>query len=173
VLVQGVGSVGARLAGALRDDGADVLVTDVETTRAEALAAALGARAVDPAQAMTTECDVYAPCATGGTLSAESIPGLRCRIVAGAANNQLIEPDDADRLRERGILYAPDFVINAGGVFHNVGREALGWGDAKVERALAGIGDTLATIYARSEADRVSTARVALDLAAERLAAAR
>jgi leucine dehydrogenase len=173
VLVQGVGSVGARLAAALVDDGADVIVTDVETTRAEALAAALGARAVDPVDAMTTECDVYAPCATGGTLSAETVPGLGCRIVAGSANNQLIEPADADRLRERGILYAPDFVINAGGIFHNIGRESLGWGDAEVEQALAGIGATLATIYARSETEGVSTGRVALDLAAERLAAAR
>ncbi|HEX3455359.1 MAG TPA: Glu/Leu/Phe/Val dehydrogenase dimerization domain-containing protein [Gaiellaceae bacterium] len=173
VLVQGVGSVGARLAAALVDDGAEVLVTDVDTTRADALASSLGTRAIDPADAMTTGCDVYAPCATGGTLSAETIPGLRCRIVAGAANNQLIEPADADRLREGGILYAPDFVINAGGIFHNVGREALGWGDAEVEQALAGIGDTLTTIYERSEADDVSTGGVALDLAAERLAAAR
>jgi leucine dehydrogenase len=173
VLVQGVGSVGARLAAALVDDGADVLLTDVDATRAEALAASVGARAIDPADAMATGCDVYAPCATGGTLSAATIPGLRCRIVAGAANNQLIEPADADRLRERGILYAPDFVINAGGIFHNVGRESLGWGDDEVEQALAGIGGTLTTIYERSEADDVSTGGVALDLAAERLAAAR
>ena len=75
--------------------------------------------------------------------------------------------------KRQGILYAPDFVINAGGIFHNVGREALGWGDAEVEQALEGIGGTLATIYARSEADGVSTGRVALDLAAERLAGPR
>ena len=170
VLVQGVGSVGARLAAALAEDGASVLVTDVDTARAEALAAKLGARAVDPGDAPSTECDVYAPCATGGTLSAATIAGLRCRIVAGAANNQLGEAADADRLRERGVLYAPDFVINAGGVFHNVGRESLGWGDAEVEQALAGIGGTLQTIFERSEAEGVSTGQVALDLAAERLA---
>jgi leucine dehydrogenase len=173
VLVQGVGSVGARLAAALAGERADLLVTDVDATRAETLATSLGARAVDPAEALTTECDVYAPCATGGTLSADTIPGLRCRIVAGAANNQLIEPADAGLLRERGILYAPDFVINAGGIFHNVGRESLGWGDAEVEHALAGIGDTLTRIYERSEADGVSTGQVALELADERLAAAR
>ncbi len=173
VLVQGVGSVGARLAEALAVDGADVVVSDVDTARVRALAAKLGARAVEPGDALTAECDVYAPCATGGTLSAETIPGLRCRIVAGAANNQLADPADADLLRARGILYAPDFVINAGGIFHNVGRESLGWHDAEVERALEGIGATLATIYERSEADGVSTGRVALDLAAERLAGAR
>ena len=173
VLVQGVGSVGARLATALAGERADLLVTDVDATRAEALATSLGACAVDPAEALTTECDVYAPCATGGTLSTDTIPGLRCRIVAGAANNQLIEPADAGRLRERGILYAPDFVINAGGIFHNVGRESLGWGDAEVEHALAGIGDTLTRIYERSKADGVPTGQVALELADERLAAAR
>jgi leucine dehydrogenase len=90
--------------------------------------------------------------------------------VAGAANNQLGEPGDADRLRERGILYAPDFVINAGGVFHNVGRESLGWGDAEVEEALAGIGGTLAEIFERSDAEGISTGRAADDLAAARLA---
>jgi leucine dehydrogenase len=75
------------------------------------LAARLGAKAISADAALETGCDVYAPCATGGTLSVSTIPGLRCRIVAGAANNQLAEPTDADRLRDRGILYAPDFVI--------------------------------------------------------------
>jgi leucine dehydrogenase len=169
VLVQGVGSVGSRLAGALAEEGADVIVSDVDGGRAEALAARLGARAVEPDAALTTECDVYAPCATGGTVSAAAIPGLRCGVVAGAANNQLGEPADAERLRGRGILYAPDFVINAGGVFHNVGREALGWGDAEVEQALAGIGDTLTTIFARSEAEGISTGAAAQALVEARL----
>jgi leucine dehydrogenase len=170
VLVQGLGSVGARLAAALAEAGADVVLTDVDTERASALAAELGARTVEPEQARSTECDVYAPCAAGGTLSAEAIPELRCRIVAGAANNQLGEPADADRLRERGILYAPDFVINSGGVFHNVGREALGWGDTEVDRALVGIGSTLLRIYRRSDAEGISTGRVAQAIAEERLA---
>jgi leucine dehydrogenase len=171
VLVQGVGSVGSRLAEALAGAGASVLLTDVDGDRAAALAKRLDARSVPADEALGTECDVYAPCATGGTLNAETIPHLRCRIVAGAANNQLGEPEDADRLRERGILYAPDFVINAGGVFHNVGREALGWGDDEVERALEGIGGTLAEIFARSEADGISTGRAADELAAARLRA--
>ena len=170
VLVQGVGSVGSRLAAALAEAGAQVLVTDVDTGRAREAARRLGATAVDAGEAFETDCDVYAPCATGGTLSAEAIPRLRCRIVAGAANNQLGEAADADRLRERGVLYAPDFVINAGGVFHNIGRESLGWGDAEVEQALAGIAGTLQTIFERSDAEGVSTGQVALGLAAERLA---
>lgn len=169
VLVQGVGSVGARLAALLVEDGADVLVTDVDAGRAAEVAERLGARAVDAVDAFETACDVYAPCATGGTLSADTIPLLRCRIVAGAANNQLGEPADAARLRDRGILYAPDFVINSGGVFHNVGREALGWGDDEVERALEGIGATLTEIYERSEADGLSTGVAADALVAARL----
>jgi len=170
VLVQGVGSVGSRLAAALAEAGARILLTDVDADRAAALAGRLGAQSVPADMALATDCDVYAPCATGGTLTAETIPRLRCRIVAGAANNQLGETADAERLRERGILYAPDFVINAGGVFHNVGRESLGWGDAEVEQALQGIGGTLTEIFERSDAEGISTGRAADDLAAARLA---
>jgi leucine dehydrogenase len=173
VLVQGVGSVGARLAELLSEVGAEVLVSDVATERAAEHAKRLDAGLVAPEHALVTECDVYAPCATGGTLSAETIPHLRCRVVAGSANNQLESPADADRLRDRGILYAPDFVINAGGVFHNVGIEALGWDDARVERALEGIGDTLTRIFAQSDAERISTARAAEKLAQSRLGGAR
>ncbi len=169
VLVQGVGSVGARLAALLAEAGADLVVSDADCERAADVAGRLGARVVPAETALGTDCDVYAPCATGGTLSAATIPGLRCRIVAGAANNQLAEPADADRLRDRGILYAPDFVINAGGVFHNVGRESLGWGDPEVDRALEGIGDTLGEIFERSEAEGISTGQAAQKLADRRL----
>jgi leucine dehydrogenase len=169
VLVQGVGSVGARLAELLSEAGAEVLVSDVAADRAAELAERLGARVVPPEHALATECDVYAPCATGGTLSAETIQHLRCHVVAGSANNQLATSADADRLRERGIVYAPDFVINAGGVFHNVGLEALGWDEAGVEQALQRIGETLAEVFTRSEADGISTAQAAEALAQSRL----
>jgi leucine dehydrogenase len=171
VLVQGVGSVGARLAALVAEAGASVLVTDVDATRAGEVAERLGARVVSADEALRTECDVYAPCATGGTLSADTVRGLRCRVVAGAANNQLATRADAERLRDRGILYAPDFVINAGGIFHYVGLEVLGWGEEALERALRGIGDTLAEVFARSEAGAISTARAADELARARLAA--
>lgn len=107
VLVQGTGSVGGELARALAGAGAEVLVSDVEDGRAAAVAAATGARVVPAAAALETSCEVYAPCAVGGTLSSGSIPGLRCRIVAGSANNQLAEPADAERLRTARILYGP------------------------------------------------------------------
>jgi leucine dehydrogenase len=170
VLVQGVGDVGQRLAEQLAEAGARVLVSDIDATRAEALAGRIGAEVVTPENALEIDCDVYAPCALGATLNAESIPRLRCRVVAGCANNQLAEPDDAARLAEAGILYAPDYVINAGGVIHAWGTESLGWDPAMVETRLAGIGDSLAEIFARARADGVTTEAAAERLARSRLA---
>ena len=169
VLVQGVGDVGARLAEQLADAGARVLVSDVDEERAAAVAGRTGAEVVPAGHAIATECDVYAPCALGGTLNAESIPLLRCRIVAGCANNQLAEAEDAERLREAGILYAPDFVINAGGVLHAWGREALGLTPEQVEERHAGLGDALLAIYARADAEGITTAEAAERIARSRL----
>ena len=169
VLVQGVGDVGARLAEQLAGAGARVLVSDIDSVRANELAAGIGAEVVAPDKAMEVECDVYAPCALGATVNADSIPNLRCRIVAGCANNQLAEPEeDAARLRAAGILYAPDYVINAGGVIHAWGVESLGWDDDTVERRLAGIGASLTEIYSRAEQEGITT-----EAAAERLARSR
>jgi leucine dehydrogenase len=169
VLVQGVGSVGASLARELAAAGARVLVSDVVPERAEHL----GAEFVPAEDVIGAECDVYAPCALGGTLNAETIPRLRCRIVAGSANNQLAEPEDADRLREAGILYAPDFVINAGGVLNSLGVEHLSWPREQIEERLAGIGGTLAEIYAKADAEAITTEAAAQQLARDRLAAPR
>jgi leucine dehydrogenase len=169
VLVQGVGNVGTRLAELLVGAGASVLVSDVFAERIEDVAGRLGAEIVPPADAIGVACDVYAPCAVGATLHRETIPRLRCRVVAGSANNQLAEPDDAERLREAGILYAPDYVINAGGVFNSVGVETLGWSRETIDARLAGIAETLRQIFRRSEAEGVSTERAAQALAEDRL----
>ncbi|MEM1180423.1 MAG: Glu/Leu/Phe/Val dehydrogenase dimerization domain-containing protein [Acidobacteriota bacterium] len=115
VLIQGLGGVGGPLAHLLRDAGAELLLTDLDGDRAGSLAEELGGRAVPSDGALAERCDVFAPCATGGVLNAESIPRLGCRLVAGSANNQLAVDDDATRLHERGILYVPDYIINAGG----------------------------------------------------------
>ena len=163
-LVQGLGNVGAPLARELAAAGARVLVSDVRPERAEGF----GAEVVPAEAVIGAECDVYAPCALGGTLDAETIPRLRCRIVAGSANNQLAEPEDAERLRAAGILYAPDFVINAGGVLYALGLEYLGWTAEQIEERHAAIGDTLAEIYTRAGAEGITT-----EAAAERLARAR
>ena len=168
VLVQGLGDVGARLAEQLAIAGARLLVSDIDAERAAGAAERLGAEVVAPETAAATVCDVYAPCALGGTLNAASIPLLACRIVAGCANNQLAEPEDAARLRAAGILYAPDFVINAGGVLHAWGGELLGWPPEAIAERHRGIGHTLTEIFERAESDDVSTHE-----AAERLARAR
>ena len=168
VLVQGAGAVGADLTRFLAADGADVLVSDVDEARADAA----GGTFVPAADAMTTECDVYSPCAVGGTLNAESIAQLRCRIVGGSANNQLATPEDARRLHDRGILYAPDYVINAGGVIQLVGLEDRGWDEAELERNLATIGETLRRLFRDADAAGITPAEAAERLAAERIAAA-
>jgi leucine dehydrogenase len=165
VLVQGLGSVGDPLAEALAAAGGRLLASDVVPGRAERI----GVEAVPAEEVIGTECDVYAPCALGGTLNAETIPRLRCRIVAGSANNQLAEPEDAGRLREAGILYAPDFVINAGGVLNSLGVEHLGWAREQIEERLAGIGATLTEIYERADAEGTSTEAAAEQLAGSRL----
>ena len=173
VLVQGAGGVGGELCRLLGAAGARVLVTDLDAGRARRAAAAAGGSVVPPEDALETACDVYAPCALGGTLSAETIPRLRCRVVAGAANNQLATPADAELLRERGILYAPDFVINAGGALHGAGLELLGWDEERLARELEALEPTLVRIFERAERDGMPTHEAAERLAAERLEAAR
>jgi leucine dehydrogenase len=162
VLVQGAGAVGEVLVRLLHDDGADVLVSDVDEARARAT----GATVISPADVYDTECDIYSPCAVGGTLNAGTIPRLRCKIVGGSANNQLAEPEDAARLHERGILYAPDFIINAGGIIQLYLLEDRGASEDEMQRALRGVGDTLRDIFARGG----DPATAAEQLAAERIA---
>ena len=145
-----------------------MIAADIDVTRA----AAVGDDVVAADAAYDTECDVYAPCALGATLNGDTIGRLRCSIVAGSANNQLAEPADAERLRERGILYAPDYVINAGGALALFGLERQGWTREELEAVLARIGETLRTIYLRAEEEHITTAEAADRLAADRLSAA-
>jgi leucine dehydrogenase len=172
VVVQGLGAVGQPLARRLADAGAKVAVADVDEARTERAAAELGATTVRADTAISTECDIFSPCATGGVLSAETIPRLRCRIVAGAANNQLVVPEDAERFAERDILYAPDFVVNAGGIIHLASLEMLREDEDTRDARIRGIARTLAEIFRRAEADAVSTAGAAEAMVRERLEAA-
>jgi glutamate dehydrogenase/leucine dehydrogenase len=126
---------------------------------------------VAPEHVIETEVDVYSPCAVGGTLNAESISRFACRAIAGCANNQLAEPEDAERLHERGILYAPDFVVNAGGIVQLIGLEDEGWDEALLEQRLAGIGDTLRELLAEAEAEGITPAEAADRLVQRRLRA--
>jgi glutamate dehydrogenase/leucine dehydrogenase len=173
VLVQGLGSVGGRLVDHLHDAGAALLVTDVDASRASAIGDQVGAKVVAPEDVIGTSCDVFSPCATGKVLTEATIPLLRCRIVAGAANNQLGVAEDGERLRDAGVLFAPDFVINAGGVIHLAGYETLGWDDATMAKRLEGIGDTLLEVFETAERDGLSTAAAADRMARARVAAAR
>jgi len=168
-LVQGAGWVGSVLAFWLAHARAAVLVADVDPVRAQKVAAQVSGDVVPPDEVVDAACDVYAPCAVGGVLSAETARRLRCRIVAGSANNQLAKPEAADVLRGRGILYAPDYGINAGGAIALVGVEQLAWTTPEVDAALVRIGETLREIYARADAAGVSTAAAADALAEERL----
>jgi leucine dehydrogenase len=169
VLVQGLGSVGSRLVDHLHEAGANLLVADLDEARASAVADEIGAKVTGADDVISTECDVFGPCATGRVFTPATIPHLKCRIVAGAANNQLGSPEDGERLREAGILYAPDYVVNAGGVIHLAGREALGWDDPTIAERLRGIGDTLLEVFGAADRDGVSTAAAADRLARARL----
>jgi leucine dehydrogenase len=115
VLIQGVGDVGRPLAQALHSGGARILVSDLDDRALSWASQELQAQVVAPESVYDTECDVFAPCAIGGVLNHRTIPRLRCRLVAGSANNQLESDDDAARLHDRGIVYLPDYIVNAGG----------------------------------------------------------
>ena len=115
VLIQGAGGVGRPLAALLAEAGAEILVSDLSPGAAEAVRETCGGQIVSPERMWDAEIDVYAPCAVGATVNPDTIPSLKCAIVAGSANNQLLADSDADSLLGRGILYAPDFMINAGG----------------------------------------------------------
>nr|WP_221227453.1 Glu/Leu/Phe/Val dehydrogenase dimerization domain-containing protein [Stakelama sediminis] len=151
VAVQGVGSVGGGLAKRLAADGAILTLADVDTARADRLAEELGAETVAPDAILDIECDIVSPNALGAILDAQTIAALKCRAVAGGANNQLATKGDGARLNDRGILYAPDYVINAGGII-NVGLEYLGQGDqAEVEARIAKIPERLIEVWDESD----------------------
>lgn len=167
VAIQGLGSVGARLAGLLHEAGAQLWVADVHAPAVERCVDEFGATAVPVESIHAQSVDVFAPCALGGALNDLTVPGLQARIVAGAANNQLQRPEHGEALRRRGILYAPDYVINAGGII-DIHYEGPCY-DAGVVRAhLERIGATLAEVFAMAERQDRPTGAVADDMARAR-----
>ena len=151
VAIQGVGSVGGGVARLLAEEGARLVLADVNADRAKALAGELGGEAVAADAILTVETDVLSPNALGAVLNERSIAALRTKVVAGAANNQLAMREDGYRLHARGILYAPDYVINAGGII-NVGLEYLGQGDRdEVTARVARIPERLAEVWDESD----------------------
>jgi leucine dehydrogenase len=172
VAVQGLGGVGARVAELVVAGGGRVVASDIDGQRARALADRIGLELVGPDAIYDQDCDVFSPNARGGTINEQTIPRLRCKIVAGGANNQLGAVEDGRRLHERGILYAPDYVINSAGAYVIAGRGELGYPDARLEEAAQGIGTLLALIYRRAADEDRPTAEVADRIAEERIAAA-
>ncbi len=170
VEVQGVGSVGYALCEHLHEAGAKLLVADIYEDKLNQVVEDFGAEVVDPDSIHAAECDVYAPCALGATVNDDSIPELRCRVVAGAANNQLAETRHGQVLREKGILYAPDFVINGGGVI-NVAQEfnPSGYNRDLALKKVETIGEKLLDIFEASEAEDIPTNEAAERLAEKRI----
>lgn len=166
VTVLGLGHVGSQLARRLHAAGARLTLSDIDPTK-RALADQLGATWCAPEQALVTQADVFAPCALGGVLGPSEIAALRVPLVVGAANNQLVNDDAAEELRRRGIVWAPDFVINAGGLIA-VADELHGFNRARVERSIERIGDTLEEIFARAADGDTNTLTAAQELAVER-----
>ena len=171
VTVAGLGHVGRGVCERLAAAGARLIVADIRPEAAESVAAAHGAEVVAPEAAHATETDVFAPCALGGGLSAATIPEIRARIVCGAANNQLARAEDDARLAERGILYCPDYLVNAGGLI-SVARAGTGLGDTEAEARLAGIAETMAEVIRLAESEGVPPGAAADRLARARMDAA-
>ena len=178
VAIQGVGHVGAYLADKLAAAGAKLILTDVDEAALQAVADRTGAQIVAPAAIFDTDVDVFAPCALGGAISVATAGRLKAKIVAGGANNQLADAAAGRALQERGILYAPDFVINGGGII-NIAAEIRGLDQGKafdpawVEMKLARMIETLDEVLSRSQAQGRPPQEVAIDIAKARIAEAK
>ena len=170
VSVQGAGHVGYYLAKELHEAGAKLVVTDIDAERVKQVVEEFGARSVAPDAIYGVQADIFAPCALGGIINDETLPQLRCEIVAGAANNVLLEERHGAALEEKGILYAPDYVANAGGVI-NVYSELAGWSSARAFRKADEIYDTILKVFAIATQDKVPTFVAADRLAEQRIKA--
>ncbi|TAH63465.1 MAG: Glu/Leu/Phe/Val dehydrogenase [Gottschalkiaceae bacterium] len=168
VAVQGVGSVGYHVCKHLHESGAILYVTDIKKANIERVVNDFGATAVAPDEIHKIQCDIYAPCAMGAVINDFTVDQLKCRIVAGAANNQLAEEKHGDMLKEKGILYIPDYVINAGGVI-NVYEELQGYNRERAMNRAANIYNVVKKVIEISKRDNISTSKAADRMAEERI----
>jgi leucine dehydrogenase len=168
VAIQGCGHVGYFLASELARVGAKLIVTDVDAAKAKRVVDDYGASTVEPEEIYSASTDILAPCALGGVLNDQTIPQLRATLVVGGANNQLLEPRHGDLLEQRGIVYAPDYAANAGGVINGGCREMLGWGVPETLAKTDAIYDTLLKIFVLAEREKIPTYQAADRLAEER-----
>jgi leucine dehydrogenase len=172
VALQGCGHVGYHLARELREAGARLVATDVDAAKLSRVVEDFGAQAVPLAEIYDARASIFAPCALGGVVNDETIARFTFEIVAGAANNQLLEARHGDALAARGVLYAPDYVANAGGVINGT-TELLGWDDARARGKVHAIYDTLLEIFAAADAAGTTPARAADAVAERRIEEAR
>jgi leucine dehydrogenase len=168
VALQGVGKVGHALCGYLVEEGAKVTIADIDVDNLARAVGDFGVETTPLDRVHTVEADIFAPCALGGGINDDTISELRCKIIAGAANNQLERQEHGDKLRDLGILYAPDFVINAGGLI-NVEDELRGYDRERALHKVKGIYKQLQNIFTMSREQNISTARAAIEHAQERI----
>jgi leucine dehydrogenase len=172
VAVQGCGSVGSYLAGELHEAGAKLIVSDIDAAKTARVEKATGAKVVQGDAIFSADADIFSPCALGGIINDKTIPKLKAQIVAGGANNQLLEERHGDELQRRRILYAPDYVANAGGVI-NVYGEVVGWDAQRALDKADDIYDTILKVFDIAEAKKIPTYEAADRLAEQRLAEAK
>lgn len=168
IALQGGGNVGYYVASDLHKAGARLIVTDVDSAKVERIVKEFGATAVQPDDIYRSEADIFAPCALGGIINDQTIPQLKVEIVAGGANNQLLEPRHGDELMRLGILYAPDYAANAGGIINGC-RELLGWDPEQSTAKVDEIYDTVLDIFKTADAEGIPTYKAADRLAEKRL----
>jgi leucine dehydrogenase len=168
VAIQGCGHVGYFLAGELARVGAKLIVTDVDAAKVKRAMDDHRATAVAPEEIYSVAADIFAPCALGGVVNDQTLPQFKVEMIVGGANNQLLEPRHGDLLEQRGIVYAPDYAANAGGVINGCCREMLEWDVPKTLAKTDAIYDTLLTIFAMAEREKIPTYQAADRLAEER-----
>jgi len=168
VVVQGLGKVGRHVVRRLVEAGAEVLVADIDPRAVGTVTAEYGVEPLDPWSVVDTPCDVFSPCALGNVVTPESVDRFQCRLITGSANNQLSDEAMGERLFRRGILYAPDFIANAGGLLQ-MADERQGYRAERAQHRVEGIFDFLLTLYRESAERGVATNRLALTLVEERL----
>ncbi|MGE6375296.1 branched-chain amino acid dehydrogenase [Peribacillus muralis] len=169
IAVQGVGNVAYNLCRHLHEEGAKLIVTDINKDSVARAVEAFGATAVNTDEIYGVECDIYAPCALGAVINDQTINQIKAKVIAGAANNQLKEAVHGDQIHEKGIIYAPDYVINAGGVI-NVADELLGYNRERALKKVEMVYDTIERVIEIAKRDQIPTYKAADRMAEERIA---
>jgi leucine dehydrogenase len=168
IAVQGVGNVAYALCEYLHKEGANLILTDINEAALDRAVKAFDAKAVAPNEIYGVECDIFSPCALGAIINDDTIPQLKAKVIAGSANNQLKDERHGDIIHEKGIVYAPDYVINAGGVI-NVADELMGYNRERAMKKVEGLYDNLMKIFAISEKEGIPTYKAADRLAEQRI----